>query len=174
MQRVLETVAPVAKTESTIYIHGQSGTGKELIAKAIHLESGRKDKPFVAINCAALPESLLESELFGHEKGSLTGAVRSTKGLFSQAHEGTIFLDEIGEMPPSIQVKLLRVLEERVFYPIGSEKPVKINVRVVVATNKDLAEEVKKRTFARTYSIGFMLFRFACCRSKSAKKMSPI
>ncbi len=147
MQRVLETVARVAKTESTVYIHGQSGTGKELIAKAIHLESGRKDKPFVAINCAALPESLLESELFGHEKGSFTGAVRSTKGLFAQAHEGTIFLDEIGEMPLSIQVKLLRVLEERVFYPIGSEKPVKINVRLVVATNKDLAEEVNKGTF---------------------------
>ena len=147
MHRVLETVARVAKTDSTVYIHGQSGTGKELIAKATHLESVRKDKPFVAINCAALPETLLESELFGHEKGSFTGAVRSTKGLFSQAHEGTIFLDEIGEMPLSIQAKLLRVLETRLFYPIGSDKPVKVNVRVVVATNKDLAEEVKKGTF---------------------------
>lgn len=147
MRRVLETVARVAKTESTVYIHGQSGTGKELIAKALHLASPRKDKPFVAINCAALPETLLESELFGHEKGSFTGAVRSTKGLFSQAHEGTIFLDEIGDMPMSIQVKLLRVLEERVFYPIGSEKPVKVNVRVVVATHKDLIEEVKKGLF---------------------------
>ena len=147
MRRVLETVARVAKTESTVYIHGQSGTGKELIAKALHIASPRKDKPFVAINCAALPESLLESELFGHEKGSFTGAVRSTKGLFSQAHEGTIFLDEIGDMPLSIQVKLLRVLEERVFYPIGSDKPVKVNVRVVVATHKDLVEEVKKGLF---------------------------
>ena len=147
MRRVLETVTRVAQSDSTVYIHGQSGTGKELIAKAIHLASARKDKPFVAINCAALPETLLESELFGHEKGSFTGAVRSTKGLFSQAHEGTIFLDEIGDMPLSIQVKLLRVLEERLFYPIGSEKPVKVNVRVVVATNKDLAEEVKKGTF---------------------------
>jgi two-component system response regulator GlrR len=147
MRRVLETVARVAKTESTVYIHGQSGTGKELIAKALHLASPRKDKPFVAINCAALPETLLESELFGHEKGSFTGAVRSTKGLFSQAHEGTIFLDEIGDMPMSIQVKLLRVLEERVFYPIGSEKPVKVNVRVVVATHKDLVEEVKNGLF---------------------------
>ena len=147
MRRVLETVARVAKTDSTVYIHGQSGTGKELIAKALHLASPRKDKPFVAINCAALPETLLESELFGHEKGSFTGAVRSTKGLFSQAHEGTIFLDEIGDMPMSIQVKLLRVLEERVFYPIGSEKPVKVNVRVVVATHKDLVEEVKKGLF---------------------------
>ena len=147
MRRVLETVARVAKTESTVYIHGQSGTGKELIAKALHLASPRKDKPFVAINCAALPETLLESELFGHEKGSFTGAVRSTKGLFSQAHEGTIFLDEIGDMPLAIQVKLLRVLEERVVYPIGSEKPVKVNVRVVVATHKNLAEEVKKGAF---------------------------
>jgi two-component system response regulator GlrR len=147
MRRVLETVARVAQSDSTVYIHGQSGTGKELIAKAIHLASPRKDKSFVAINCAALPETLLESELFGHEKGSFTGAVRSTKGLFSQAHEGTIFLDEIGDMPLSIQVKLLRVLEERIFYPIGGEKPVKVNVRVVVANNKDLAEEVKKGMF---------------------------
>ena len=147
MQRVLETVARVAKIESTVYIHGQSGTGKELIAKALHLASPRKDKPFVAINCAALPETLLESELFGHEKGSFTGAVRSTKGLFSQAHEGTIFLDEIGDMPMSIQVKLLRVLEEREFYPIGGEKPVKVNVRVLVATHKDLVDEVKKGLF---------------------------
>jgi len=147
MRRVLETVARVAQSDSTVYIHGQSGTGKELIAKAIHLASPRKDKPFVAINCAALPETLLESELFGHERGSFTGAVRSTKGLFSQAHEGTIFLDEIGDMPLSIQVKLLRVLEERIFYPIGSEKAVKVNVRVVVATNKDLEEEVKKGMF---------------------------
>ena len=147
MRRLLETVARVAKTDSTVYIHGQSGTGKELIAKALHLASARKDKPFVAISCAALPESLLESELFGHEKGSFTGAVRSTKGLFSQAHEGTIFLDEIGDMALSIQVKLLRVLEERVLYPIGSEKPVKVNVRVVVATHKDLAQEVKKGAF---------------------------
>lgn len=147
MQRVLETVARVAKTESTVYVYGHSGTGKELIAKALHFASPRKNKPFVAINCAALPETLLESELFGHEKGSFTGAVRRTKGLFSQAHEGTIFLDEIGDLPMSIQVKLLRVLEERMFYPIGSEKPEKVNVRVVVATHKDLVEEVKKGLF---------------------------
>lgn len=147
MRRVLETVARVAQTDSTVYIHGLSGTGKELIAKALHLASPRKDKPFVAINCAALPETLLESELFGHEKGSFTGAVRSTKGLFSQADRGTIFLDEIGEMPLSIQVKLLRVLEERQFYAIGGDKPIKVNVRVVVATNKDLAQEVKKGAF---------------------------
>src|SRR5512135_1624394 len=110
MQRVLEAVSRIAKTESTVYIHGESGTGKELIAKAIHLQSNRKDAPFVAINCAAIPETLLESELFGHEKGAFTGAVRSTKGLFTQANGGTLFLDEIGDMPLSVQVKLLRAL----------------------------------------------------------------
>jgi two-component system response regulator GlrR len=147
MRRVLEAVSRIAKTESTVYIHGESGTGKELIAKAIHLASDRKDTSFVAINCAAIPETLLESELFGHEKGAFTGAVRSTKGLFAQAHEGTIFLDEIGDMPLPVQAKLLRVLEERQYYPVGGDKPVKVNVRVIVATNKILEEEVKKGLF---------------------------
>jgi len=147
MQRVLEAVSRIAKTDSTVYIHGESGTGKELIAKAIHLASPRKDRSFVAINCAAIPETLLESELFGHEKGAFTGAVRSTRGLFAQANEGTLFLDEIGDMPLSIQVKLLRALEERQFYPVGGEKPVQVDVRVVVATKKDLVEEVKKGLF---------------------------
>jgi len=147
MQKVLAGVSRIAQTDSTVYIHGESGTGKEVIAKAIHLASERKNKPFVAINCAAVPEALLESELFGHEKGSFTGAVRSTKGFFAQAHEGTIFLDEIGDMPLSIQPKLLRALEERQFYPIGGEKPIHVDVRVIVATKKDLAEEVKKGVF---------------------------
>ena len=147
MRRVLEIVSQIAKTESTVYIHGESGTGKELIAIAIHLDSERKNKPFVAINCAALPEALLESELFGHEKGAFTGAVRSTKGLFTQAHQGTIFLDEIGDMPLSIQAKLLRALQERQFYPIGSEKPIEVDVRVIVATQKDLEGQVKQGLF---------------------------
>ncbi len=147
MQRVLEEVSRIAGTESTVYIHGESGTGKELIAKAIHLASHRKDKPFIAINCAALPETLLESELFGHEKGSFSGAIKDTKGLFVQAHEGTIFLDEIGDMPLMTQAKLLRVLQERQFHPVGSEKPVEVNVRVIVATNKDLEEQVKQGFF---------------------------
>ena len=147
MKKVLEMVSQIAKTESTVYIHGESGTGKELIAKAIHLASERKNKPFVAINCAALPETLMESELFGHEKGSFTGAVRSTKGLFTQAHQGTIFLDEIGDMPLSIQAKLLRALQERQFYPIGSEKPMEVDVRVIVATQKDLEGQVKQGLF---------------------------
>jgi two-component system response regulator GlrR len=147
MQTVLEAVSRIAKTDSTVYLRGESGTGKEVIAKAIHLASERRDKSFVAINCAAIPETLLESELFGHEKGSFTGAVRSTKGLFTQAHEGTLFLDEIGEMPLNIQAKLLRALEERQFYPIGGERPVRVDVRVIVATKKDLEEEVKRGAF---------------------------
>jgi len=147
MKRVLEMVTQIARTESTVYIHGESGTGKELIAKAIHLASERKDKPFIAINCAALPEALMESELFGHEKGAFTGAVRSTKGLFTQAHGGTLFLDEIGDMPLSIQAKLLRAIQERQFYPVGSEKPVEVDVRVIVATQKDLESHVKQGLF---------------------------
>ena len=147
MRKVLEVVSQVAKTESTVFIHGESGTGKELIAKAIHLASERTNKPFVAINCAALPEPLLESKLFGHERGAFTGAVRSTRGLFTQAHEGTIFLDEIGDMPLPIQAKVLRVLQERKFYPVGSEKLLGVDVRVIVATNKDLEELVKQNLF---------------------------
>jgi len=147
MKRVLEMVSQIARTESTVYIHGESGTGKELVAKAIHLASDRKNRPFIAINCAALPEALMESELFGHEKGAFTGAVRSTKGLFTQAHGGTLFLDEIGDMPLSIQAKLLRALQERQFYPIGSDKPVDVDVRVIVATQKDLESHVKQGLF---------------------------
>jgi two-component system response regulator GlrR len=147
MQKVLGQVSLIAKTDSTVYIHGESGTGKELIARAIHLSSERKDKPFMAINCAALPETLLESELFGYEKGAFTGALRSTNGLFTQADEGTIFLDEIGNMPLSIQAKMLRVLQERQFYPVGSKKLIEVSVRVIVATNKDLEEEVKDGRF---------------------------
>ena len=147
MRSVLDIVARIAKLDSTVHIQGESGTGKELIAKAIHLASDRKDQEFVALNCAALPESLLESELFGHEKGAFTGAVKTTKGLFTQAHSGTLFLDEIGDMPLATQSKLLRVLQERQFYPVGSQAPVEVDVRVIVATNKDLEEQVKKGLF---------------------------
>jgi two-component system response regulator GlrR len=147
MQRVLEQVSHIAKTDSSVCIFGESGTGKELIAKAIHLASTRKDKPFVAVNCAAIPETLLESELFGHEKGAFTGAVKSTKGLFAQGHEGTIFWDEIGEMPLSFQAKLLRVIQEQKFSPVGSEKTVEVDTRIIAATNKDLEAEVKKGLF---------------------------
>ncbi len=147
MKSILEMVNQVAKTDSNIYIHGESGTGKELIAKAIHLASERKDKNFVAINCAAIPEALLESKLFGHEKGAFTGAVRTTKGLFTQAHQGTLFLDEIGDMSLVTQAKVLRVLEDQKFYPVGSEKVMEVDVRLIVATNKDVEDLVKRRLF---------------------------
>ena len=147
MRKVLDVVAQIARTDSTVFIWGESGTGKELIAKAIHVASERKEKPFIAINCAAMPETLLETQLFGNEKGAFTGAVRSAKGVFTLAHEGTIFLDEIGDMPPSIQAKVLRVLQERNFFPVGSEKIVEVDVRVIVATNKDLEDLVKQGLF---------------------------
>jgi two-component system response regulator GlrR len=147
MRAVLDVVSRIAKLDSTVFIQGESGTGKEVIAKAIHIASDRKEEAFVALNCAALPETLLESELFGHEKGAFTGAVKSTRGLFTQAHRGTLFLDEIGDMPMSTQSKLLRVLQERQFYPVGSEVPIEVDVRVIVATNKDLADLVKKGLF---------------------------
>jgi two-component system response regulator GlrR len=147
MKEVLEKVLLVAKTNSTVAVLGESGTGKELVAKAIHFASERKDKPFIVVHAAAIPETLLESELFGHEKGAFTGAIQSSKGFFAQAHEGTIFLDEIGDMPISIQAKLLRVLQEKQFYPIGAEKPVEVDVRIIVATNRDLEAEVKEGRF---------------------------
>ena len=147
MRQVLDQVARIADTDSNVAIYGASGTGKELIAKAIHISSPRKNLPFMAINCAAIPETLLESELFGYEKGAFTGALKNSKGLFTRADKGTIFLDEIGDMPLAIQAKLLRVLQERTFVPLGSEAPVTVNVRIIVATNKNLKEEVKKGSF---------------------------
>ncbi len=147
MQEVLDVVSRIAGTDSTVYISGESGTGKEVIAKAIHLAGGRRGKPFVAVNCAAIPEALMESEFFGHEKGAFTDAKRSYDGLFARSHEGTIFLDEIGDMPLSLQAKLLRVLQERQFTPLGSARPVDVDVRVIVATNKDLEAEVRNGSF---------------------------
>ncbi|MDD3620744.1 MAG: sigma-54 dependent transcriptional regulator [Desulfobulbaceae bacterium] len=147
MRNILDQVARIAGTDSTVAIYGPSGTGKELIAKAIHIASPRKDYPFLAINCAAIPESLLESELFGYEKGAFTGAERRTRGLFTRADKGTLLLDEIGDMPFSIQAKLLRVLQERIFFPLGSDQPVSVDVRVIAATNKDLKDEVRAGRF---------------------------
>jgi len=147
MKRVLRQVTQIAKIDSTIYIHGESGTGKELIARAVHLASERKDKPFQVINCAAIPETLLESELFGYKKGAFTGAVKNNEGFFTKAHGGVVFLDEIGDMPLSLQVKLLRVLQERQFYPVGSREPVEVDLKVIVATNKNLEDEVKEGRF---------------------------
>src|SRR5205085_10229051 len=133
---------------STVLIMGETGTGKEQLALALHQASSpRRPGPFVAVNCAAVPETLLESELFGHEKGSFTGAVGQRKGRFEQAHHGTLFLDEISEIPLSMQVKLLRVLQERAFERVGGTDPVEVDVRVIAATNRSLARMVKKGTF---------------------------
>lgn len=147
MKKVFEIVRKIADTNSNILISGESGTGKELIARAIHFNSTRKDKPFVTINCAALPETLLESELFGHMKGSFTGAIANKEGLFEMADGGTILLDEIGETPASIQVKLLRVIQEREFRRIGGLKDIKVDVRIMAATNIDLDQAVMDGRF---------------------------
>ena len=147
MKKIFEIVRKIADTNSNILISGESGTGKELIARAIHFNSTRKDKPFVTKNCAALPETLLESELFGHMKGSFTGAIANKEGLFEMADGGTILLDEIGETPASIQVKLLRVIQEREFRRIGGLKDIKVDVRIIAATNLDLDQAVKDGRF---------------------------
>jgi len=147
MQQILDQSAQAAATDSVVLLMGESGTGKELMARALHVASRRKEGPFVAINCAAIPESLLESELFGYEPGAFTGADRSRKGLFSMAHRGTLFLDEISEMSLTMQAKVLRVLERMEFYPLGSGKMVKVDVRIIAATNRDLEEEVKRERF---------------------------
>jgi two-component system, NtrC family, response regulator HydG len=147
MRELLEMVARVAPTEATILINGESGTGKELIASAVHLNSSRRQGSFIKVNCAALVENLLESELFGHEKGSFTGADRRREGRFVQANGGTIFLDEIGEMSPAMQAKLLRVLQEQEIQRVGGQETLKVNVRVLAATNRILEEEVRSGRF---------------------------
>ncbi len=147
MQKIFETIEVVSKTDSSVMIYGESGTGKELVANAIHNLSPRKDKPFIKINCAAIPETLLESELFGHEKGAFTGAIHRRKGKFETAHGGTIFLDEIGDMPPGLQAKLLRILEDRTFERVGGNEQVRVDVRIIYATSKNLKEEAKAGKF---------------------------
>jgi two-component system response regulator AtoC len=147
MQRVIEVIKVVAKSNATVLITGESGTGKELVARAIHSQSNRHSKPFIAVSCAALPESLLESELFGHEKGSFTGAYAQKKGKFEFAEGGTLFLDEIGEMSANIQVHLLRVLEEKEFTRVGGNEPIRVDVRVISATNKDLRRAIERQEF---------------------------
>ena len=146
MQEIFGIVQRIARTASTVLISGESGTGKELIARAIHYNSGRRGK-FVGINCGAMPETLLESELFGHERGSFTGAIREKRGLFHEADRGTIFLDEIGETTPSVQIKLLRVLQDRVVRRVGSNVETQVDVRVLAATNRDLGESIRNGNF---------------------------
>ena len=135
----------VAGSDATVFIQGPSGTGKELIARAIHYNSGRKNNPFIKTNCAALPEGLMESELFGHEKGAFTGAIRTRKGRFEAADTGTLLLDEVSEMSPALQAKLLRVLQEREFERVGDTSSIKVNVRIIATTNRDIREEIKKQ-----------------------------
>ncbi|PKN13751.1 MAG: Fis family transcriptional regulator [Deltaproteobacteria bacterium HGW-Deltaproteobacteria-4] len=147
MQQVYELISKVAPSKANVLVTGESGTGKELVAKAIHFNSPRRDHPFVPVNCGAIPETLLESELFGHEKGAFTGASGQKAGLFEVANSGTIFLDEIGELPASMQVKLLRVLQEREFRRVGGTKDLPVDVRLIAATNKDLATETKEGRF---------------------------
>lgn len=147
MQEVFELVGKVAPTDATVLILGESGTGKELIARSLHELSQRSEKIFLSINCGALPETLLESELFGYEKGAFTGATTSKQGFFKAADRGTLFLDEIGEMPPALQVKLLRVLQEKEIMTVGGRKTFPVDVRIISATNKNLREEVEKGSF---------------------------
>ena len=147
MQRVFEVMEKVAETDATVLITGETGTGKDLVARAIHYSGARKDKRFVAQNCAALPDTLLESELFGHTRGAFTGAHADKKGLFELAHKGTVFLDEVGETHPGMQVRLLRVLQDGEIRPLGSSDARKVDVRIVAATNRDLREEVAEKRF---------------------------
>jgi two-component system response regulator AtoC len=147
MQELFDMTMLVADSSATVLIHGESGTGKELLARTIHRLSRRRDKPFVVVDCGALPESLLESELFGHKKGAFTGAVANKRGLFEEADGGTIFLDEIAGTTPVFQAKLLRVLQEGEIRPVGENKPITVDVRVISATNTDLTQLVKAKTF---------------------------
>lgn len=147
MKKVFEVIRQVAPTNSNVLIFGKSGTGKELVAKAIHYNSQRKDDIFLPVNCGAISENLIESELFGHKKGSFTGATEEKQGLFKVADGGTLFLDEIGDLPLNLQVKLLRAIEEKQFFPVGGTKPVQTNVRIIAATNQNLYEKVKNNEF---------------------------
>ena len=162
MQYLIELIENVSQTDAPVLIHGQSGTGKELVARAIHEESPRNQKPFIKVNCAALNENLLESELFGHEKGAYTGADRTRIGRFEAAHNGTIFLDEIGDIPLSTQVKLLRVLEEKEIERVGDHKPIPVDVRIISATNKDLEAMIDEDQFREDLFFRINVFPLNC------------
>jgi transcriptional regulator with PAS, ATPase and Fis domain len=147
VQKIIQLTRKVAATDATILIMGESGTGKELVARAVHTLSTRVDRPFIPVNCGAIPAELLESEMFGHERGAFTGAIGQRAGMFQLANGGTIFLDEVGEMSPTLQVKLLRVLQDREIRPVGADRVLKVDVRVIAASNKDLSAEVDAGNF---------------------------
>ena len=147
MREVFQMITQVCKSNATVLIRGESGTGKELVANSIHYNSNRSKKPFVKVNCAALPSNLIESELFGHEKGAFTGAVKQKLGKFELANKGTMFLDEIGSICPDVQVKLLRVLQEKEFERVGGYKTIKSDVRIITATNKNLEKAIDEEAF---------------------------
>jgi two-component system response regulator HydG len=174
MQRVIQTCRQVAPTDATVLIEGESGTGKELVAKALHTNSRRKGKNFVALNCAALSEGILESELFGHEKGAFTGAVMRRKGRFEHADGGTIFLDEVGDMPASTQIKLLRVLEDGEIVRVGSNEPRKVDVRLLSATNQDLDELVKRGKFREDLYFRLRVVRIALPALRERREDIPL
>jgi two-component system, NtrC family, response regulator HydG len=168
MKRTYEFFERVGPCDSTVLIYGESGTGKELAARSLHRKSRRCNKPFVAINCAAIPEGLLESELFGHERGAFTGAVGQKKGRLESANGGVVFLDEVGELAPALQVKLLRVLQEREFERVGGIVPIPLNVRLIAATNKNLEREVKARAFREDlyYRLNVVSLRMPALRER--------
>jgi DNA-binding NtrC family response regulator len=168
MQAMLRTAYRVASADSSLVVLGETGVGKERLARAIHAESPRRFHPFVAVNCAAIPENLLESELFGHTRGAFTGAIQARRGAFEQAHLGTLFLDEIGELPTNLQGKLLRAIQEKEFLKLGGERPIRVDVRIVAATNRDLQEEMAQGTFRRDlyYRLGVVVLELPPLRQR--------
>ncbi len=174
MQKIFEMVNVVAGTDATILIEGSTGTGKDLLAKVIHSASRRSDKPFVKVNCAAIPDNLLESEMFGYVKGAFTGAERDKTGRFQEADGGTIFLDEIGDLPLPLQAKLLRVLEDKEFYRLGSRHTIKVNVRIISASNRNLENLVAKRLFREDLYYRLNVFRIELPELKDRRVDLPI
>jgi two-component system response regulator PilR (NtrC family) len=169
MRDIYNLIEKLSASMASVLVLGESGTGKELVAKAIHYNSPRKDKPFIAVNCGAIPETLMESELFGHKKGSFTGAIADRAGLFEQANGGTLFLDEIGEVPLQLQAKLLRVLQEREFRRVGGAQEIKTDVRIVAASNRDLEEQVKEGSFREDlfYRLNVVQIRMPSLRERT-------
>lgn len=174
MQRIFQTIEMVAKTDLTVLITGESGTGKDLTARAIHALSSRKDGPFVAVNCPTVPEHILESELFGYRKGAFTHAVSNRDGLFQEAHNGTIFLDEIGDIAPTIQTKLLRVLQEKEIKPLGDTKTIRINTRIVASTNQNLSEKMKTGEFREDFFYRLNVLPISLPALRERKKDIPL